>query len=327
MGSAAQANVSKSYFEAIAPSISFVNNYPFAQEYTLAKSFLNGLGNELGTFQEGGRTYNYFGNRDGDWANENLLKDNLNSPAYRTFYDTFISPPSTFGQSLKQNWPTLLGQAVTLALGARGMATSPLQLSRAVAGSRNFGALTDAMLAEANLTSFAVTGKASWGRTSYSGNPSEPGFVGPPVPPVAAAGALADDAGQAMTVFRVQGGTPPLASRQLISIDENGNPRISRTTLNISIGDPTHAEYFLSKRPGANITSFDIPKWMSDFINDQAVPQAGYNTNPANQGGLAPKVVDPTTPGRSYELPSVWAKWLQEVAIPGSGKVMKGSTP
>jgi filamentous hemagglutinin len=140
------------------------------------------------------------------------------------------------------------------------------------------------------------------------------------------AGAV-DAAGETVTVFRVQGGTPPLASRQLITIDANGNPVISRTTLNISVGDPVHAEYFLSKRPGADITSFDVPKWMGDFIDEQAIPQAGYRTNPANQGGLAPKLVDPTTPGRAYELPDIWAKWLEEVAVPGSGKVTKGGNP
>lgn len=43
--------------------------------------------------------------------------------------------------------------------------------------------------------------------------------------------------------------------------------------------------------------------------------------NPLNQGELAPKHVDPTTPGRSYVLPLVWAEWLEEVAIPGSGNV------
>ncbi|WP_280190170.1 hypothetical protein [Delftia sp. PS-11] len=140
------------------------------------------------------------------------------------------------------------------------------------------------------------------------------------------AGAV-DAAGETVTVFRVQGGTPPLASRQLITIDANGNPVISKTTLNVSVGDPVHAEYFLSKRPGADITSFDVPKWMGDFIEEQAIPQVGYRTNPANQGGLAPKLVDPTTPGRSYELPDVWAKWLEEVAVPGSGRVKKGGTP
>ena len=62
---------------------------------------------------------------------------------------------------------------------------------------------------------------------------------------------------------------------------------------------------------------------MGDFIENEAVPQINYKSNPKNQGGLAPKVVDPTTPGRSYGLPSVWAGWLEETAIPGSGKVIK----
>jgi len=172
-----------------------------------------------------------------------------------------------------------------------------------------------------------------------------PAGVVEPVPP-RAAGALADDAaastpaappkppagsgdgatgpaasGDNATVFRVQGGTPPKASRNIIAIDADGNPTIQSTTLNISIGDPVHAEYFQSLRPGSKIVSFEIPAWMDSFIQENAIPQAGYRNNPLNQGGLAPKIVDPTTPGRSYELPSVWAKWLEETAIPGSGKV------
>jgi hypothetical protein len=83
------------------------------------------------------------------------------------------------------------------------------------------------------------------------------------------------------TVFRVQGGTPPLASRQHIALDADGNPRINRTTLNISIGDPEHAQYFLSqRRPGGEITSFEIPRWMDDFIQGEAIPQANYRANP-----------------------------------------------
>lgn len=125
------------------------------------------------------------------------------------------------------------------------------------------------------------------------------------------------------TVFRVQGGTGTTKSRNLISIDSNGNPKINQTTLNVSIGNPEHAQYFLSKRPGANVTSFEIPKWMDDFIRSESIPQVGAKTNPLNQGGLAPKITDLTTPGLSVELPPTWAKWLEEVAIPGSGKVMK----
>jgi hypothetical protein len=57
------------------------------------------------------------------------------------------------------------------------------------------------------------------------------------------------------------------------------------------------------------------------MIEEYAIPQPGYRSNPANQNSLAPKIVDPTTPGRSYELPSVWSEWINENAIQGSGKV------
>jgi Domain of unknown function (DUF4157) len=125
------------------------------------------------------------------------------------------------------------------------------------------------------------------------------------------------------TVFRVQGGTPPKASQHHIRVDENGNPLINKTTLNVSIGDTEHARYFQSLRPGSEIVSFEIPKWMDEFIQSEAIPQVNYRSNPLNQGGLAPKIVDPTTPGRSYELPQIWAEWLQEVAVKGSGNLIK----
>ncbi|KAB8053539.1 hypothetical protein GCN74_25255 [Janthinobacterium sp. FT14W] len=127
--------------------------------------------------------------------------------------------------------------------------------------------------------------------------------------------------GNSVTVFRVQGGTPPLASRNIITIDVNGSPVIQNTTLNISIGNTSHAAHFQTLRPGSTVTSFEIPNWMDDFIQESAIPQLGYRSNPLNQGGLVPKIVDPTTPGRSYELPSLWGKWLEENAVPGTGKV------
>jgi RHS repeat-associated protein len=125
------------------------------------------------------------------------------------------------------------------------------------------------------------------------------------------------------TVFRVQGGTPPLASRHHIRIDADGNVKINKTTVCISIGDLEHAQYFLDKRPGAEIFSFDIPKWMDEFIDGEAIEQFQYGSNPLNQDRQAPKIVDPTTPGRSYELPPIWAEWLEEVAVPESGKIIR----
>lgn len=128
-------------------------------------------------------------------------------------------------------------------------------------------------------------------------------------------------AGGTSTVYRVQGGVMPNASKTLITLDANGSPIIQNGTLNISIGDASHAEYFQTLRPGGTVTSFEIPSWLDSFIQENAIPQYGYRSNPLNQGGLAPKIVDPTTPGRSYELPAPWGQWLQENAILGSGKV------
>jgi RHS repeat-associated protein len=44
-----------------------------------------------------------------------------------------------------------------------------------------------------------------------------------------------------VTYYRVQGGTPPFASRHHISIDSVGNARFNRTTLNVSTGNLDHA--------------------------------------------------------------------------------------
>jgi RHS repeat-associated protein len=125
---------------------------------------------------------------------------------------------------------------------------------------------------------------------------------------------------ETVTYFRVQGG----GSRQLIDVDEAGNITIKKGTLNVSMGTAEHANYFLEKRPGGEITTFEVPKWFDDFVKETAIPQKNYRSNPLNQGGLAPKIVDPTTPGTSYELPPIWSEWLEENACPGSGKVHHG---
>ncbi len=182
-----------------------------------------------------------------------------------------------------------------------GISPQAAELLYGVAGGVG-GIAADAALARGSVAALSSTTKAS---NTVAAN----------------AGGDAAASGNTVKVFRVQGGTPPLASRNIISIDANGNPVIKDTTLNISIGTDEHAQYFLQQRPGAQVVSFDIPNWMHDFIKESAIPQFGYKSNPLNQGGLAPKIVDPTTPGMSYELPSIWGKWLQESAVPGSGKV------
>lgn len=71
----------------------------------------------------------------------------------------------------------------------------------------------------------------------------------------------------------------------------------------------------------AIVFSFKVHKRMADLKEESAIPLVDYRTNPLHQRGLTPKRVDPTTPGRSYELPSIWAERLEEVAIPVSGSV------
>nr|WP_179190322.1 hypothetical protein [Enterococcus sp. 4G2_DIV0659] len=52
----------------------------------------------------------------------------------------------------------------------------------------------------------------------------------------------------------------------------------------------------------------EVPKWFDDFVQENMIPQAGSKTNPANQGGTAPKLTDPTTPGVSVEFPPLWSE-------------------
>jgi hypothetical protein len=104
-------------------------------------------------------------------------------------------------------------------------------------------------------------------------------------------------------------------------VDDSRNVKFSEGTLNVSRGDTAHTEYFQTRRPGSEIVSFRVPKWFDDLIQESKIPQAGYRTNPANQGGLAPKIEDPNQPGLSLELPPLWSKWLNEIVVPGSGRV------
>lgn len=64
----------------------------------------------------------------------------------------------------------------------------------------------------------------------------------------------------------------------------------------------------------ADIVEFDVPKWFDDFLKENTIPQTGYKSNPLNQGGTAPKLVDPTKPGNSFEVPAPWVEWMEEYA-------------
>jgi len=123
-----------------------------------------------------------------------------------------------------------------------------------------------------------------------------------------------------VTYRRVQGGIPPNASRVRINVDESGVISVpnKKSNLNISTGNADHAQYFLKKRGSeAHIVEFDLPKWFDDFLAENSIPQKGYKTNPLNQGKTAPKIVDPSTPGKSYEVPAPWIEWIEEYAKNG----------
>lgn len=113
----------------------------------------------------------------------------------------------------------------------------------------------------------------------------------------------------------MQGGGGNNASQARIKVNADGSSSIpnKEANLSISIDGGEHAQYFLNKRGGdAQIIEIDVPKWFDDFLQENAIPQVNYKTNPRNQGGAAPKITDITTPGNCFELPAPWIEWLEE---------------
>ncbi|MCA8923275.1 MAG: hypothetical protein KDD82_15775 [Planctomycetes bacterium] len=132
-----------------------------------------------------------------------------------------------------------------------------------------------------------------------------------------------------VTYYRVQGGDGRHQSKPLVSLD-GSRVTIEHATLNVSTGSLDHARHFLQNRPGAQVVAFDVPLWLHEKMVAEAIPQLGYRTNPQNQGKTAPKVVDPTTPGDSYELPKRWARLFGEHASNGrvlSAEALLGFAP
>ncbi|GFN30958.1 hypothetical protein PCURB6_12180 [Paenibacillus curdlanolyticus] len=131
---------------------------------------------------------------------------------------------------------------------------------------------------------------------------------------------VADGASNPATVkyYRVQGGgSGSKTSQHRINVNDDGTISIpnKKSDLNISAYDSEHAKYFRdTNRPGGDIIEFEVPTWFDVFVKETIVPQDGYKKNPKNQGGSAPKLVDPTTPGTSYEFPKPWIEWIEEYA-------------
>ena len=126
-----------------------------------------------------------------------------------------------------------------------------------------------------------------------------------------------------VTVRRVQGGIDPSGnkvSQGRITVNPDGSISIiGDDMLYVSIDNGEHSIYFLNNKRGGvgDIVEFNIPKWLFDFINGEAIPQAGATANPGYQNGMAPQIVDPTMPGNAYGLPDPWIEWLMEYATNG----------
>ncbi|NYF22157.1 filamentous hemagglutinin [Xanthomonas sp. JAI131] len=117
------------------------------------------------------------------------------------------------------------------------------------------------------------------------------------------------------TYFRVEGGGVGSATSQnRITVNADRtisiNPGCSGQ-LCVSVGNADHAVYYLTnKRPDGSVVVFEVDASLHNEIMSRAVPQQpvpGAFRDPS-----APKVVDPTTPGTSLELPKMWESLLEK---------------
>lgn len=121
------------------------------------------------------------------------------------------------------------------------------------------------------------------------------------------------------TYSRVQGGDEGTNnfSKETIKVNTDGSINITNknSDLYVSIGNE-HAEYFLGVRgENAYIVQFDLPDWVDETIRSTAIPQRDATQNIFND--YLPKLVDSTTPGQSYQLPSSWLEFIESVAYNG----------
>ena len=121
------------------------------------------------------------------------------------------------------------------------------------------------------------------------------------------------------TYSRVQGGGENVdkRSRDRITVNSDGTINISKNGGALYISEGTeHADYFFNIRgEGAYTVQFDLPDWVSDAIHDNAISQKNATKNPFND--YLPKIVDSTTPGISYQMPSSWLEFIESVATNG----------
>ena len=121
-----------------------------------------------------------------------------------------------------------------------------------------------------------------------------------------------------MPIFRVQ---DDLVEKKRVMIDESGNVKIGPGPINISVGYPDHALYFLSLKNQFDVVQFSLA--------DEAYYEIlrGLQSQKAKKKDKgAPTFNDPTKPGFKIEIPkdSPYLEVLANGIDQGTGKVTGG---
>jgi hypothetical protein len=125
---------------------------------------------------------------------------------------------------------------------------------------------------------------------------------------------------ETVTYFRSEG------RRGYVSMDADSNIKIRGNNVQLSRGNDVHANYFQDMKPYRTLYSWEVPKWLDDLILETKIPQVNAKNNPLH--GWSAKHVDPDIPypnwgGHSLELSEVLVNWMDEYAVPGSGKIVR----
>lgn len=121
-------------------------------------------------------------------------------------------------------------------------------------------------------------------------------------------------------LYRVQGGTPPLASQSRIGIGPSGEMTIEGSNmLFVTFDDLGRARaYVAANRPGAEIISFDVDAAFVADVRASAVPEFEARMSPG-----VPLIADPSKTNSSFGLRADWIDRLAEAALEGTGRIVE----
>ncbi|WP_030241793.1 hypothetical protein [Streptomyces sp. NRRL S-350] len=148
-------------------------------------------------------------------------------------------------------------------------------------------------------------------------------------------------------VFRIEGGTPPAASRERVLIDAHGQARVLTSgtdPINLNFGLFERAvEFLIRARPGARLKVFEVEEGWFRALRSHAVPEQGKpasllgrppGTPPEGAVPLPPppklkevtgrpRVVDTRYGQDQLQIPEELISELNEFIVPGSGRVVE----